>query len=168
MFFLIRCVFWLTVVFTTIFNADQSPVTPAHPVEGQRQVAVAARQDRPVESATAEAMGHMTQAWVSAALQHFWGKASGGCAEAPAKCATIAARLTEFAREHPFKEVIKEEIRSQSAAMSAPGAKRLTSALSADVPLPPPRPRQRRPQERPAEARSAQDQPLLTEASSRS
>ncbi|MGB9188964.1 MAG: hypothetical protein ACLQLT_13435 [Methylovirgula sp.] len=168
MFFLIRCVFWLTVVFSTIFNTDHGPMAPARQVESPRQ-AQAMRQDRPAEGPSAESMGQTAQAWVSATIQRFWNKATGGCAEAPAQCVAIAARLSDFARHHPFNAQATAEKWAQAAPAPVETTKILAArAPLADVPLPPLRPQHLRLPDKPVAARSAHDRSAARERSSQS
>ncbi len=168
MFFLIRCVFWLTVVFSTIFNTDQGPMAPVRQVESPRQ-AHATRQDRPAEGRSAEGMSQMAQAWVSATIQRFWGKATGGCAEAPTECVAIAARLSDFARHHPFNAQARPEKWAQAAPAPVETAKMSAApAPLADVPLPPLRPQHLRLPDKPVAARSTHDRSAARERSSQS
>jgi hypothetical protein len=141
MFFLIRCVFWLTVVFSTIFNADQNRATAVRQPEPARQ-AQELRQGRAGDDGgSATDLSHRLQAFVSAELQRFWVKTTRGCAETPTECADLAARLSDFARQHPFSEQAKPERGVQMAAMPVAAAMPSGRAGAvADVPLPPLRP----------------------------
>lgn len=138
MFFLIRCVFWLTVVFSTIFSSDQNKPMTAPEAERPAQASQLAHSD----SAAADALSARLQAWTTAALQHFWAKTGGGCIDRPAECAALAARLTDFAKQHPFKDQrpFKEQLAAEGRE-TVPGEARSQAAEPAKpIPLPPPRP----------------------------
>lgn len=143
MFFLIRCVFWLTVVFSTIFNTDPSPVAPARQPAGAHQAELV-RREQP--SAADRAMSLELQSWVTNALQHIWSKAASGCAGTPAECAGIATRLADFARQHPFDPQVKSSNWAEAARSPVDTPKASDAPMpKADVPLPPMRPRNLRP-----------------------
>ncbi len=137
MFFLIRCVFWLTVVFSTIFNTDQRPVVPARQVEKVR-LTETARPGRPAEAAAPEALGRMAQNWVATAIERLWNKSSGSCAGSPADCAALAARLSDFARHQGFDDPAAANAARAGPASAMAAQKSLPSP--AGVPLPPLRP----------------------------
>ncbi len=69
MFFLIRCVFWLTVVFTTIFSQD--PIRRPPVAQGYSQVQVAQR----------ARINELTQNWVGAAASFIERQAVARCAK---------------------------------------------------------------------------------------
>jgi hypothetical protein len=69
MFFLIRCVFWLTVVFTTIFSQD--PIRRAPVAQGYSQAQVAQR----------ARIGELTQNWIGAAASFIERQAVARCAK---------------------------------------------------------------------------------------
>lgn len=156
MFFLIRCVFWLTVVFSTIFNPDQGPMVRSHRIEAMRQEE--AREASPVAGDSAERLGQLAQNWVTATLERFWSKAKGGCAGTPAECVALAARLSDFAQHHSFDDRSVRDAR-QPAPISFPSA--LTSLppseARAQVPLPPLRPQRVRLPEKPANRELARE-----------
>jgi hypothetical protein len=138
MFFLIRCAFWLTVVFATIFSPDQGPATAPRPVETARQANIAGK---PEASGSTEAISQAVQGWTTAALQHFWSKATSGCASAPGECAALAERLSDFARQHPFKAQARTEPALPVApAPAEPARAQAAEAAPSHVPLPPVRP----------------------------
>lgn len=86
------------------------------------------------------------QAWATGALQHIWSKATGGCAGTPTECTGIAARLADFARQHPFDAQVKSSNWAEAARAPAEVSKASeVAAPKADVPLPPMRPRNLRP-----------------------
>lgn len=140
MFFLIRCVFWLTVVFSTIFSSDHGAVAPHQALAPAQQTQAAQQQSVP-GTLSADVMSQFARAWVSAALQKVWSRATGSCATAPAECAALAGRLEEFAREHPYEQQAKLEHKSDKATVDDASGHDSVSAVPADVPLPPPRPR---------------------------
>lgn len=154
MFFLIRCVFWLAIVFSTIFATDHArdhmQLGPGHPPDA---VARAVRQEDPKDAAAAQAISRTVQAWTTAALMQFWNKAAGSCAGTPADCVALAARLSDFARKHPFEALPEAGPNTGTKIVSDAGAepqapvstaKRMASPPTptrlADVPLPPLRP----------------------------
>src|ERR1700733_7903756 len=69
MFFLIRCVFWLTVVYSTIFYPDSR--APAAPYQAQAQ---AVPQPAPQ-------VGGLRQSWIGAAVSFFEREAKAQCAK---------------------------------------------------------------------------------------
>jgi hypothetical protein len=116
MFFLIRCVFWLTVVFTTIFSPD--PVPQKQP--GQEQAV-----QRPP---AASWIGQVMETWLGSALSFMDGKA-GHCHEAPGDCLAMAAELSNVAANQRFARALEQ---SPALPQAAPHL--------AQVPLPPRRP----------------------------
>ncbi len=135
MFFLVRCVFWLTIVYMTIFSPDQqSERLPQHTAA----VTVPAPSKVASDAAT-DAMSQGLRNWATGAITHLWTKAAGSCASAPTECVGIAERLTDFAKQHPFKDADGTEIPAKAAPQSAIG---LRPSFPADVPLPPLRPTQ--------------------------
>ena len=148
MFFLIRCVFWLTVVYSTIFNSDRGPTAPSYRAEVTRQM-VAVKIPPAAEDSAAH-LSQVAQNWVTATIERLWSKAGGGCAGTPAACVALAARLSDFARRHSLDdrpardEAQAEPISFQNAQAHSP------SAPVAEVPLPPLRPRHMGLQEKPA------------------
>jgi hypothetical protein len=141
MFFLIRCAFWLTIVFNAIFTTDQSPTAPSRQPVPQQQAQLI-QQQRPATRTTGETGSSWSQSWLGALYQHLHSEAVASCTKTPADCAGIAARLTKFASEHPFDPQAKpanwaEIIPSALGGATAP----VTPAPKADVPLPPVRPR---------------------------
>lgn len=160
MFFLIRCVFWLTVVFSTIFSPNQNPLVPAHRAEAMRQVA--AVKTRPAGDDSAERLGQMAQNWVTFTIEHFWSKARGGCAGTPTECVALAARLADFARKHSFDEGSAKDAPSagQISFQTAQASLPVSSATAAQVPLPPLRPQRVRFLEKPAKPGPAHERPV--------
>lgn len=81
MFFLIRCVFWLWVVFSTIFaqSAADGGATQGAPA--------------PKQSAAAQPVVHVAQAWLAAAAARVADK----CAAAPETCLSVAAQFSKLA-----------------------------------------------------------------------
>lgn len=116
MFFLIRCVFWLTVVFTTIFSQDPSkPPSQAQP----------AAQPAP----PAAQVGALAQAWFSSAVSIAADQAVRRCEKAPADCVVMAKRLPDMVAS---QRLARSAAQTEQASPSAP--------IFADVPLPPRRP----------------------------
>lgn len=135
MFFLVRCVFWLTIVYMTIFSPDQQPESlPQHTAA----VTVPAPSKVASDAAT-DAMSQGLRNWATGAITHLWSKAAGSCVSAPAECASVAARLTDFAKQHPFKDADGSDIPAKPVSQSTIG---LRPSFPADVPLPPLRPTQ--------------------------
>ena len=153
MFFLIRCVFWLTVVFSTIFNSSQSSPVPPHRAEAVRQSVVVTTQAENDDSATR--LSRAAQDWVTAALESFWGRATGGCAATPTECVALAARLSDFARGRSFDA--QDRPRAVPASFQTAQADVSPAASIGEVPLPPPRPRHMGLLEKPANSGSARD-----------
>lgn len=140
MFFLIRCAFWLAVVFNAIFTTDQGPVAPSRQPAAVHQALV--QPEQPVMKAAAETRAVASHSWLDAILDHWRSKAVNNCAMKPEDCAGIAARLADFARQHPFDP----QARSSNWAEAVPSTPEAAttskaSAPRADVPLPPARPR---------------------------
>ncbi|MGA3302806.1 MAG: hypothetical protein ABSC72_05900 [Methylovirgula sp.] len=137
MFFLIRCVFWLSVVFCTIFSPN-NPTAPSPRAENSASQTQALRQEPHSDAVEADTLSRFARAWVSAALEKVWTKATGGACGTAADCAALAGRLEEFAKQHPFAEA-----KLAAALQMAPvetSARETASAVPADVPLPPARP----------------------------
>lgn len=135
MFFLVRCVFWLTIVYMTIFSPDQQPESsPQHTAA----ITVPAPSKVASDAAT-DAMSQGLRNWATGAITHLWTKAAGSCASAPAECAGVAARLADFAKLHPFKDADGADFPAKAASPSTVG---LRPSFPADVPLPPLRPTQ--------------------------
>jgi hypothetical protein len=136
MFFLIRCVFWLSVVFCTIFGPN-NPTASSQRTQDSASQTQALRQDTHSDAAVADTMSRFARAWMSAALEKVWTKATGGNCGTASDCAALASRLQDFAKAHPFAEV-----KLAAAALPTPvePAARETR-VQADVPLPPMRPR---------------------------
>jgi hypothetical protein len=141
MFFLIRCAFWLTIVFSTIFSPDHGSVAPQRAVAPAQQTQAAQQAPRAL---SADVMSRFARAWMSATLQKVWVRATGGCAVTAPNCAALAGRLEAFARKHPYEQLAKLERKK----LPDDGL----SAVPADVPLPPPRPQHFHSQERLSQA----------------
>ncbi|TAL78222.1 MAG: hypothetical protein EPN75_11580 [Beijerinckiaceae bacterium] len=141
MFFLIRCAFWLAVVFNAIFTTDQGPVAPSRQPAIMHQAQLTPS-EQPVMQATAERGKVASHSWLDAILDHWRSKAASTCAMKPEDCAGIAARLADFARQHPFDPQASSSNWAE-AVPSAPEGSTTSKASTprADVPLPPARPR---------------------------
>lgn len=114
MFFPIRCVFWLTIVFTTIFGQDQA---------GRRAAALEASQT--------------TSGIITALIGDAERLFVGHCTQQPAECLSLAAKLGEM-REPPASEPPAKLPQSES---EAPARRSIDESVAmSDVPLPPPRP----------------------------
>lgn len=117
MFFLIRCVFWLWVVFSTIFAQDSTHGTSA-------------RQPTPPQvSASAQSLAPVAVSWLRGAAA----QVADRCAAAPATCLAVASQLSRLAAQ---RERAPVPTASPTAAFVAP----VQVAQRADVPLPPRRP----------------------------
>jgi hypothetical protein len=86
MFFLIRCVFWLSVVFSTIFSPDsREPVAPGH---GQAQAVAEPR------------VAALTQSWIGTAVSFIERQAIARCAKTdclkPSDAAVAPAQQASF------------------------------------------------------------------------
>jgi hypothetical protein len=114
MFFLIRCVFWLWVVFSTIFAEDSTHGTSV------RQPA------RPEASASVQSIAPVAESWLRGAAA----QVADRCAAAPATCLAVASQLSRLAarQEHAPASAV------------APSAAPVQVARRVDVPLPPRRP----------------------------
>ena len=148
MFFLIRCVFWLTVVYSTIFNSGRGPTAASYRAEVTRQMVAA--KTPPAAEDTAAHLSQVAQNWVTATIERLWSKAGGGCAGTPTECVALAARLSDFARRHSL-----DDRSARDEAQAEPVSFRNAQAYSplapvAEVPLPPPRPRHMGLREKPA------------------
>ncbi len=75
MFFPIRCIFWLTIVFTAIFSQDQARRT-----------------------ASVMEMSEAAQSVVAKILGHAEARITEHCTRQPAECLRMAERLSDFAR----------------------------------------------------------------------
>lgn len=113
MFFLIRCVFWLTIVYMTIFSPD----SPKSPQPRSQQAA------RPLPSAAQTA--ELAQAWFSSAVAVIEDEAARQCAKTPAECIALAKHWSDMGDQRRVD-----------------GAPRVTQSplTFAHVPLPPRRP----------------------------
>jgi len=115
MFFLVRCVFWLWVVFSTIFAQPSGEhATPRAP-----QSAASATALQPVASSA--------QAWLERAAT----RVAARCESDPATCLAVAAQLSKLAGS----SVPASSWSSAQVTQIAPDVPRI-----ADVPLPPRRP----------------------------
>jgi|SRR5579862_5758706 len=114
MFFLIRCVFWLTIVYTTIFSPD-SPKPESRPQQAAQKLPSAAQ------------AGELAQAWFSSAVAVVEDEAARHCAKTPAECIAIAKRLSDIAAD---RHILR----------ATPALARFSAPL-VNVPLPPRRPR---------------------------
>jgi hypothetical protein len=148
MFFLIRCVFWLTVVFHTIFSAPD-PLPPARQTESGRQADITrqvatAPEQLAAASVAQQGFGQMAQAWVASAVTHFWSKSSGRCGTTRDDCVALAARLSDFARNHSFDESavtnVSWTVPTTSRAAAVPARLAPSIPLKTGIPLPPLRP----------------------------
>lgn len=154
MFFLIRCVFWLTVVFTTIFS-NQNPAAPHRQGEAAQQAQLVQTHDD-----SADKISQGVQNWVTAELEEIWNKATGSCSQAPADCAALAKRLSDFARLHApvepsyEKEAMALPVRDRTPQRAVTQA----SPATVQVPLPPLRPQHIRLSARPREAEAIRAQ----------
>jgi len=118
MFFLIRCVFWLTVVYSTIFSQDpvrQEPVAQEH---------------SQTQAAPRDKIGELAQTWISAALSLVERKAIDRCATTPADCLARTAILSPGRRLLAGTPTQQGPVQAQAVPQPA-----------AQVPLPPPRPK---------------------------
>lgn len=115
MFFLIRCVFWLWVVFSTIFAQDSTHGTSV-------------RQPQPPQaSAPAQSIAPVAEGWLRGAAA----QVADRCAASPATCLAVASQLSRLAAG-------REE--RAPAPMAAPRAAPVEVPRRVDVPLPPRRP----------------------------
>lgn len=121
MFFLIRCVFWLTVVFMHIF-----PQTPVRQEPAGREQAM----QGPVASLR---LGASTQTWLSSLTTFAERKAAPQCSNAPADCIALAAALSNVATGQRVNSPA-----SLSPSIQAPA--QAVTRVAAQVPLPPRRP----------------------------
>jgi len=137
MFFLIRCVFWLWVVFSTIFA--QPTAAPHRPDAARPAVA-------------SEAVGEIAQAWLGAAAT----RVADHCAAAPSACLAIANRLSKLA--------IRQELSdpAQPGPEAAPAHLKPMPRFAA-VPLPPRRPERFARTARPALEKTAPHEYLMDE-----
>ncbi len=116
MFFLIRCVFWLWVVFSTIFAQPSS-----------EHATYASPHARPAAAAS-QPIGSGAQAWLERAAT----SVADRCATAPATCLAMAAQLSRLAASNiPVAKPSSAEV-----TLAAPDIPHRV-----DVPLPPRRPR---------------------------
>jgi hypothetical protein len=140
MFFLIRCVFWLWVVFSTIFAQPTANGTAPH------------RPDAVRPTAASEPVGEIAQAWLGAAAT----RVADHCAAAPSACLAIASQLSKLA------------IRHELAAPGEPGLEAAPPHFKpmphfAAVPLPPRRPQTFARTARPALEKTAPHEYLMDE-----
>jgi len=139
MFFLIRCVFWLWVVFSTIFAQPSANGTAPHRPDAARPVAVS------------EPVGEIAQAWLGAAAT----RVADHCAAAPSACLAVATQLSRLA------------IRRELAAPGEPGLEAAPHLKPvprfAAVPLPPRRPETFARTVRPALEKTARPEYLMDE-----
>lgn len=135
MFFLIRCVFWLWVVFSTIFAQPSSEHAAPHASQSAAQV-----------TAVARPIGSTAQAWLERAAT----SVADRCASAPATCFAMAAQLSRLAS-------------SSIPVAAAPRASQiaLDSPHPAAVPLPPRRPRSFAGMARPTMEKTARHEYLM-------
>jgi len=120
MFFLLRCVFWLTVLFTAIFSQD--------PPRQRAQ-----RQEQAIERPQAPwRIGELAQSWLNSVVSVVGSKVAGHCGNVPSDCVALAKELSDIAvsRRSASKEVPAEPIAAQA-----------VPQVFAHVPLPPRRPR---------------------------
>lgn len=116
MFFPIRCVFWLTIVFTAIFSQDQA----------ERQTPPVTRISQALQGIVAKALGQVE----TRVAEH--------CTSRPAECFGVAAKLSAIAKPDIVKpEIAKPEIAKAEVAKE-PQA--VATAAPTPIPLPPPRP----------------------------
>jgi hypothetical protein len=114
MFFLIRCVFWLWVVFSTIFAQNSTHDTLA-------------RQPAPHASASVQSITPVAEGWLRGAAA----QVADRCVAAPATCLAVASQLSRLAAG-----------REESAAPPTvtPRSAPVEASRRVDVPLPPRRP----------------------------
>jgi hypothetical protein len=151
MFFLIRCVFWLTVVYTTIFSPN-----PAQQPASRRVAEAQAPQMQTVQPHSSlhstNALGQMVQHWLTAAFDQLEHKATGPCGQTPDGCMALAQRLSDFARAHANEPPLGVDpltkpaaktaaVAASTGAQGSPRAHAVRRLRSAEVPLPPLRPR---------------------------
>ncbi len=91
MFFLIRCVFWLTVVFSTIFSQD--PIRQAAPDYSQAQAVETAR------------LGELARTWFDVAVSILKRQAAARCAETDCRKPPEAA-VGHFLAGRPVQQVL--------------------------------------------------------------
>ncbi len=117
MFFLIRCVFWLWVVFSTIFAQPSADDGVTRRPDPGRQPA-----------ATAQPVAHLVEAWLGAATA----RVADRCMASPAACMAVAQQLSKLAasREAP----------PARSTVAKGGQLPSLAAHQVDVPLPPRRP----------------------------
>jgi hypothetical protein len=116
MFFLVRCVFWLWVVFSTIFaQTTADGRAPRHAPAAQ-----------PI--AVAEPVVHAARSWLSAAAA----RVANECAAKPAACLAVAAQFSKLAADRAAAPV--------SPAPAFALRPTLTDVPASNVPLPPRRP----------------------------
>jgi hypothetical protein len=121
MFFPIRCVFWLTIVFTAIFSQDQA----------ERQTPPVTRITQALQGIVAKALGQVE----TRVAEH--------CTSQPAECLGVAVKLSAIAKpdiakpENDRLEIAKPEITKREVTKE-PQA--VATTAPAPIPLPPPRP----------------------------
>ncbi|WP_297299332.1 hypothetical protein [uncultured Methylovirgula sp.] len=141
MFFLIRCVFWLWVVFSTIFAQPSADGTAPH------------RPDHPRPVAAAEPVGQIAQAWLGAAAS----RVADHCAASPAACLAIATQLSKLALRQELADTTQT-----GATAEAPHLKPVPRFAA--VPLPPRRPETFGRTARPALEKTAGHEYLMDES----
>lgn len=136
MFFLIRCVFWLSVVFCTIFSPN-NPTASSPGAQNSAPQTQALRQIPHSDAVEADTLSRFVRVWASAALEKIWNRATGGTCGTAADCAALAGRLEDFAKQHPFAEA-----KLAAAVQTVPVETAAREpAMPVNVPLPPARPR---------------------------
>lgn len=141
MFFLIRCVFWLWVVFSTIFAQPSGNGTALHRPDAARPAV-----------ASSEPVGEIAQAWLGAAAT----RVADHCAAAPSACLAIASRLSKLAIRHELSEPAQPGL-----AAASPHLKPMPRFAA--VPLPPRRPERFARTARPALEKTAPHEYLMDE-----
>jgi hypothetical protein len=116
MFFLIRCVFWLWVVFSTIFAQPSSEHATSH----------APQHVPPATAMASQPVGAGAQAWLERAAT----SVADRCATAPTTCLAVAAQLSRLAANIPAAVPARVEVPRMAPEI----------AHRVNVPLPPRRP----------------------------
>jgi hypothetical protein len=131
MFFPIRCVFWLTIVFTAIFSQDQA----------ERETPPVTRISQALQGIVAKALGQVET------------RVAERCTSQPAECLGMAAKLSGIVKpdivrpdsvrpEIAKSEIAKPEITKPEIARlgAAKEQQAVATTAPAPIPLPPPRP----------------------------
>jgi hypothetical protein len=139
MFFLIRCVFWLWVVFSTIFAQPTATGVAPHRPDVAR-------------AAASEPVGEIAQAWLGAAAT----RVADHCAAAPSACLAVASRLSKLALRHELA------VPGEPGLEAAPARLKPMPRFAA-VPLPPRRPQTFARTLRPALVKTAPHEYLMDE-----